>query len=141
VEARQVIEAWYAGYVGSPEDLRALADGAAPMPEWMSEDVVIDNLDEIPGHFEGHDGVRRWARETFAIFDDGHMELQELIQVKPDALVSVALIRGRMRETGIDPKFPFSVVHGFRDRRLAYGKGFIDREAAIEFAGGWPHQT
>ena len=124
--------------------MRALADGTAAMPDWVGEEVVTDNLDEIPGHFEGHEGTRRWARESFAIMEDGFLELQELTQVGPDAVVAVALVRGRMNETGIDPRFPLSIVHGFRGGQAVYAKGFADRDAAFDFARAWntnAHQT
>jgi hypothetical protein len=132
------VEAWYAGYVGSPEAMRSLRDGSKPMPDWTHPDVITDNLDEIPAHFEGHEGLRRWARESFAIMDDGYLELQELIPVTPDVVVSVALVRGKMKETGIDPHFPLHTVHAFRDGLSVYAKGFADREAALEFARAWP---
>jgi hypothetical protein len=141
VDVVAAIKAWYATCVGSPEAMRGLGDGTCPIPAWIDENVVSDNLDEIPGRFEGHDGLRRWARESFAIFDDGFFDLQEIIPVTDDVAVSAALVRGRMKETGLDPRFPLYTVHAFHQGRAVYAKGFADRDAALEFARGWPHQT
>lgn len=137
----ELVEAWYAGWIGSPEAMRGLGDGTLALPDWLDEGIVVDNLDEIPGHFEGHEGVRRWARESFAIIDDGFLELQELTPVHEDAVVSVGLVRGRMKETGLDPRFPLSSAHGCSEGRLVYGRGFSNREEAIEFARAWRPQV
>ena len=56
---------WFTDYVGSPESMRALADGTLALPPGTPDDYVVENLDEIPGRFEGHDRAPQAADFAF----------------------------------------------------------------------------
>jgi ketosteroid isomerase-like protein len=126
-----LVEHWFDAVVGNPETLRALADGSLELPEdWFDPEFSLDNLEEIPGHFEGSEGVRRWARESFAVMDDAFLELQEIVETGPDVVVITSLLRGRMKETGIEMAFPLHAVYRYRNGRILHTQGFSDLERA-----------
>jgi ketosteroid isomerase-like protein len=90
----------------------------------------------IPGPYMGHDGVRRWREDTFDVFQDWRMELDEVVPGgDPDVVVAIHRFVGHMRHTELPSNFPLAVVTRFRDGLIARFDGFRERDEALTAAG------
>jgi len=90
----------------------------------------------IPGPYKGHDGVGRWREDTFDVFQDWRMELDEVVPSgDPDVLVAIHRFVGHMRHTELPSNFPLAVVVRFKDGLIARFEGFRERSEALEAAG------
>jgi ketosteroid isomerase-like protein len=91
----------------------------------------------IPGPYLGHDGIRRWREDTFDVFQDWRMELDEVVAgADPDVLVAIHRFVGHMRHTELPSNFPLAVVVRFHDGLIARFEGFREREEALKAARG-----
>jgi ketosteroid isomerase-like protein len=122
------------GFVETPEGLQGLADGSLPIPETVAEDYVVINFREWPiaGPYEGHEGYRAWARDTFEPIEGGHFEEREPpLRVGPGVWILQVTARGRLRETGMELEYPMQSVTVVRDGKLVRSHGFLDFDEAM----------
>jgi ketosteroid isomerase-like protein len=127
---------------GNAETLRRYVEllnetGEVPV-ELLQPDVEMHMFRgaPIPGPYHGHDGVRRWREDTFDVFQDWRMELDEVVESgDPDIVVAIHRFVGRMRHTELPSNFPLAVVVRFRDGLIARFDGYRERHEAIEAAG------
>ena len=125
---------------GTPEGIRALADGTAEVPDFIAEDHVVVNFKEWPivGPYVGHEGLRRWAHETFEPVDDGYFELRgEPIVVAPNVIVVRQTVRGRLKATGLELAYDMLSMQCLRDGKIVLSKGFLDEDEALIEARAW----
>lgn len=122
------------------EGIRSLGDGSAEVPDFIAEDHVVINFKEWPivGPYVGHDGLRRWARETFEPVEGGHFELRgDPIAIAPNVIVARQTVRGRLKETGMELAYEMLTMQCIRDGKLVLSKGFLDEDEAIAEARAW----
>ena len=105
--------------------------------EFFDVDAEIHNPDAFPltGPFRGHEGIRRWANEVWEVFSDLHHEVEELIEVDEETVVSVQRTQGEMRHTGIPVDIPWAAVWRFRDGKVVRAEGYMSRAEAIDAPG------
>ena len=125
-----------AAEVYSREGLRGLADGTLPVGDWFADDAYFFNFESAPqtGPYVGEEGWRQWARELLDVLEDARSELQEVVEVDSENIVTVAQLRGRWKETGIELDFPLMTLTRWRHGKLVYGHGYLDRDEAIAAA-------
>ena len=132
-EERQIMADTLAD-VATPEALEGLADGTRPISDAISEDYVIINFKEWPiaGPYEGHEGYRRWARDTFEPIEEGYFEESEPpLRVGPGVWVIRISARGRLKETGMELAYEFASVQVIRDGKIVLAHGFLDFDEAM----------
>jgi len=85
--------------------------------------------------FEGHEGLRRFSRAYYEMWEDFHDEIQELIDTG-DQIVSVVTTRGRGRASGVDVEWRGNAgVWTIHDARIIRVVWFSSRAEALEAAG------
>jgi ketosteroid isomerase-like protein len=82
--------------------------------------------------YEGYDGIRRFAADFYAAWDELRTEPQEFLDVG-DQVVVILRMSGRMHELEIDEVW--SGLSTFRNGRIVRIEGFATREGALEAAG------
>ena len=128
----------------SPDGVRGLADGTREIPDYIAEEFVLENFDEapVPGKFEGPEGLRNWARESFAPVDNGGFRfVEEPVEIAPGVWVQHQFAGGRGKETGIDIEWPMAGLSCFRDGKFVYGKGFLNHDDAVEAGLRWAREN
>ena len=114
--------------------------GEVPV-EFLEPDVEMHMFrgSPIPGPYHGHDGVRKWREDTFDVFREWRLELDEVVPAAdPDVLVAIHRFVGHMRHTELPSNFPLAVVVRFRDGLIARFDGFREREEALKAAAVGP---
>jgi ketosteroid isomerase-like protein len=109
-----------------------------PPLELCHDDVEMRNPDGflVRGPYHGHDGIRRWRQDVFDVFDDPHVEVEEVVPADDgETVVMVLRLQGTARHTGIEVDEPWAAVCRIRDGKFVYGHGYAGRGAALEAAG------
>ena len=105
--------------------------------EFFDSEIELRNPSEFPlrGPFRGHDGVRKWAREIWEVFTDLHNEIEEIVEVDDETVVSVQRTHARMRHTQLPADTEWATVWRFQDGKVWRGEGCWTRTEALEAAG------
>jgi len=125
-ENAEVVRRWFSRF----------AEGA-PGVELCDPEVRIDNVADFPitGPYHGHDGVRQWWSDLQDAIDQLHIELEELIEVDPERVVTSQRIVGRFRHTGIPLDAPWGSILWVRNGRIVRAMGYGSRAQAFTAAG------
>jgi ketosteroid isomerase-like protein len=100
-------------------------------------DIELHSAVTVPGGavYHGHDGVRRWYRDIADAFGNE-------IRVEPEAFfdlgehtLSFHVLHGRGQQSGADVATPAAHLCRWRDARIVYFKGYVQREDAFEELG------
>jgi ketosteroid isomerase-like protein len=85
--------------------------------------------------FKGHEGLRRFSRAYYEMWESFHDEIQELIDAGDD-VISVVTTRGRGRASGIDVEWRGNAgVWTIRGGKIAKVVWFSTRAQALKAAG------
>jgi ketosteroid isomerase-like protein len=119
---RRAFEAYNRG-----DDDAAVAD-ISPDAEYVAE-----ALPGLRGTMSGPEGYKRILISLRDAFDDSHVDA-ELTDAGDQVLASLT-VRGRGKQSGLETTGEFWQVWTFRDGKAVHGRGFMDREEALEAAG------
>jgi len=111
--------------------------GTAPL-DLCDEQIEMSNPSRWPvlGPFIGHDGVRQWATESWEVFDDLRMEVEEVVDARDgETVVGVQRVRGLMRHTKLPTNVQWAAVYTIRAGRLLRAQGYMSRAEALEAVG------
>jgi ketosteroid isomerase-like protein len=113
-----------------PEDLRddVLAELFDPEVEW----VPVPQGLLAGASYEGYEGIRRFALDFFAAWDELRVEPLEFRDLGDQVAVQMRM-RGRMHELELDEAW--SGLYTLRSGRVMRVQGFASREGALEAAG------
>jgi ketosteroid isomerase-like protein len=111
-----------------------------PAPDLCDEDIEIRNWAEspVPGPYRGHDGVRQWFRavnDPDMGLDIQFFELEEVIGVDDERVVTIQRATGRGRASGLEVDQRWGSIIGVRDGKIAFASGYPTPEQAVEAAG------
>jgi ketosteroid isomerase-like protein len=84
--------------------------------------------------YHGHDGVRALAADWQRVFEDFHLQPEELTAAG-DSVVAMMRISGRGTTSGVETGNPYAAVIAVRDRKLVRISDYPTREEALEAAG------
>ena len=111
-------------------DLDALLALIDPEVEFTPFEVAIEGGEP----FRGHDGIRTWCDETFAVFPDLTMRIDEVRD-----LVDVALVHGRLVGEGAGSGAQFEralwMAQLWRDGQVAWWSARETEAEALEAVG------
>ena len=100
-------------------------------------DVVIDLSRNVfnPAVYRGVDGFRHLVEQVEEMWEDFHIEPDELIDAD-DTVVSSVRLSGRGRGSGVETEMRLFGVWTFREGRVSrFAGGYRDRAEALEAAG------
>jgi len=86
------------------------------------------------GVFAGHEGIRRFWRDTeemFDLFEPEYTDFRDL----GDNVLAIGTLTVRGRGSGAEVQIPMAFLTEFRDERIVRMKDFGDAAAALEAAG------
>jgi ketosteroid isomerase-like protein len=106
-----------------------------PLLAFFDPQVVIELVDAPdPERYEGHEGVRKWFRDFFSVWESIHIEVEEFIEIGDWTVVHLqARVRGEA--SGVELEIPFTATHRFRNEKIVHDRVYLDRTEALEAAG------
>ena len=96
-------------------------EGVEAALEFVAEDfhgVVPPELSAEPDSYDGHDGLRHYFDSFEEIVDDLRFDVEELVEVAPNAIAARGLITGRGRESGIPIEMRVPGLYRIRDGKV-----------------------
>jgi hypothetical protein len=111
-------------------DLEAYLATNDPDVEFTPYERAVEGL----GPYQGHDGVRIWWEESFAVYPDLRAELYEVQTVG-----EMTVARGRLRGTGAGSGASFErtlwLANEWRDKKVVWWRAFGSEAEALEAVG------
>ena len=111
-------------------DFDAVLSLLHPDIEYSSRIVEVEG----GGPYRGHDGIRRWWRDLFAVFPDFHAEIEEIKD-----LGDLTLTRVRQHTGGMDKDSPADQTQWhlseWCDGKVVRWQVFISEDEALKAAG------
>ena len=113
-------------------------------PDDLSDDVLAQlfepDVEWVPvpqgvlagARYQGYEGIRRFAADFFAAWDELRVEPQEFREVG-DQVAVLMRMRGRMHELELDEAW--SGLYTIRNGRISRIQGFASTRGALEAAG------
>jgi len=103
--------------------------------EWDGSRSRWSELLQAGVSFRGHEGLRRFSRAYYEMWESFHDEIQELIDAG-DHVVSVVTTRGRGRTSGIDVEWRGNAgVWTIREGKIVKVAWFSTRSEALKAVG------
>jgi ketosteroid isomerase-like protein len=114
----------------------ALSRGELPL-ELSHTELRLDNIAEFPnrGPYHGHEGLRRWWEDVAEAFDELRFEIERLIDVDDQRVLSVQRTVGRFRHTGIPVDNRWASLYWIRGGKIARAVGYPSERRALRAAG------
>ena len=109
-----------------------------PALELCDESVEMSNPDRflVRGPYHGHEGIRQWRTDVFDVFDDPHVEVEEILDAGDgETVVMFQRLQGTAKHTRIEVDEPWAAVIKIRDGKMFHAKGYLSRREALEAAG------
>jgi ketosteroid isomerase-like protein len=85
--------------------------------------------------YVGPDGMRRYADDLEAIFEDWHSEEDRIIDAGEGRVVWLHRVVGRARTSGFPVDQPIGIVWTLRDGLIWRGRAYLSHAAALEAVG------
>ena len=86
--------------------------------------------------YRGHDGIRRYCRETEETWEELRLEVDRILEGKDDGVVVViGFLRGEGRGSGVLVEQKIGMVFELRDRKVRSCRAYSDPAEALEAAG------
>ena len=119
------------------EDSWAAGDLEATL-ECVHDDAVFDWSDSsspFAGTYRGREGLVRFWEELRDAFEEFKPEALEIIEVEPERVITLDVVRGRGKGSGIEIEAQGAMLWSFRDGKIAHAKMFQTKDEALEAAG------
>jgi ketosteroid isomerase-like protein len=101
---------------------------------FLDADVDIAPLGAIRPSYHGHDGVRRWWEDLFAVAPDFSLDIDEVRDL--DELLLVALrVHGHGRGSGVPVDQSVWQVVQFRHEKVLWWRSYGSEREALEAVG------
>jgi ketosteroid isomerase-like protein len=111
--------------------LAAMADCWAADINWRAIEGAPDDV----GVMQGAESLRHYYQDWIDTFDDMSNVPEELLDLGDDRVLAVQRATGRAKASGIETELRYAVVYTVRDGKIARGREYIDRAAALEAVG------
>ncbi|MEK6272361.1 MAG: nuclear transport factor 2 family protein [Actinomycetota bacterium] len=120
---RRAIEAY------NRDDLDAAVADMHPDCEYVPSGALPGVRDVVRGP-EGYKRTIAWLRDAF---DRAHIDVE--LTDAGDQVLARLTARGRGEQSGVETAWEFWQVWTYRDGKAVSGRGFTDRDEALEAAG------
>ena len=114
-----------------------IAAGIEAGLEYTDPDVVLESaiVGGAEGNtYHGHDGLRAWAADSDAAFEELRTVPEEFRDLD-DRVLMLGRVFGRGRGSGVVVESPIAFLTTLRGGRIVHAKGFLDWSEALEAAG------
>jgi ketosteroid isomerase-like protein len=101
-------------------------------PEVVLESAIVGGAEG--NAYQGHDGLRAWAADSEAAFDELRTTPEEFRDLN-DRVLMLGHVRGRGRESGVVVESQIAFLSTLRGGRIVHAKGFLDWGEALDAAG------
>ena len=85
--------------------------------------------------YRGVQGLRDWAANVDATWDDFHIEILEHRDLPPDRSLTVFRVTGRAKTSGVPLDMPTAQIWTWEDGKMVRNDSFTDLRDAFEAAG------
>jgi ketosteroid isomerase-like protein len=116
-----------------------LSIGAIWMPGWASS-AQMSYGSPCPSFgfrevYRGRAEAREWIEQLLEVFEELHLEIDEIMALSDDRVLTVARVRGRGRGSSIPVERPSWEVVWLADGLITRRQVFWTRDEALEAAG------
>ena len=104
---------------------------------FLSPEVVWESL-PLPGFrdvYRGRSGAREWLEQLLEVFEEAHIEIDEITALSDDRVLMAYTPRGRGRGSGLPVEYPVWEVLWLADGLITRRQVFWTRDEALEAAG------
>jgi ketosteroid isomerase-like protein len=101
-------------------------------PEIVFQSAIVSGAEGTT--FRGYDGLRQWAAESEAAFDELRTVPEEFRDLGDNVLI-LGRVSARGRGSGVAVESPAAFLCTLRDGRLVHVRGYLDWDEALEAAG------
>jgi ketosteroid isomerase-like protein len=120
---RMLIDAYNGG------DVEAMVELMDPEVEWCPLSAQVEG-DES---YRGRDGIRLWAANSAAVWDEIEARVDE-VRVLDDTVLALGGLQGRFH-SGVALKMDVAWVYRYRDGLMIWGRLYKKRAEAFEAVG------
>lgn len=115
----------------------ALTETGEPAWSLIAPDFEYDTSDVLPDLFpgHGHEGAGPTFRAYTAMFDDFHIDLEEVIAANDQHVVTAVKDGGRIKGTEAEVQNPFFHAFTLRDGKVIRWSSHLDRASALGAVG------
>jgi ketosteroid isomerase-like protein len=106
--------------------------------ELVHPDAVFDWSDSrspYRGLYHGHEALREAAERTWEAWDEWNPSFEEVIDVDPETVLIVTLVRGRGKGSGVPVEARGASLWSVRDGKISHAKLFQSKAEALEAIG------
>ena len=101
-------------------------------PEVVFESAIVSAAEG--GGYRGHDGIRAWAADYEAAFDEVRTTPEEFRDLG-DQVLMLGRVVGHGRASGVPVESQVAFLSTLRGGRIIHVKGFLNWEQALKAAG------
>jgi len=104
---------------------------------FLSPEVVWESL-PLPGFrdtYRGRAEAREWLSQLLEVFEEVHLEIEEITALSDDRILIVSHVTGRGRGSGLPVERPSCEVSWLADGLITRRQVFWTRDEALEAAG------
>jgi ketosteroid isomerase-like protein len=100
-----------------------------------------DSMGPFAGTYRGWDGLTRFWTEMLEAWEHFSPEMEEVIDIGPNRLITLDVVRGRGKGSGVDIEARGAMLWTFREDKIVRAKMFQTKQEALEVAGPSEHDT
>jgi ketosteroid isomerase-like protein len=94
-----------------------------------------NSMGPFAGTYRGRDGLARFWNEMLDAWEHFSPQAVEIIDIGPNGLITLDIVRGRGKGSGVDTEAQGAMLWTFRGRKIVRAKMFQTKEEALEAAG------
>jgi ketosteroid isomerase-like protein len=85
--------------------------------------------------YHGHSGLRLWWKDLAEAFGDFDLELEDVVEVDDERVLTTQRFVGHFRETEIPFDGPWASILWVRDGKIVRAEGYLSKHRAMRAAG------
>jgi ketosteroid isomerase-like protein len=89
----------------------------------------------IESAYHGHTGLRQWWEDLAEAFDDFTLELDDVLEVDEQRVLTTQRFVGHFRATDIPFDGAWASILWIRDGRVVRAEGYLNKRRAMRAAG------
>ena len=98
-----------------------------------------DSIGPLRGVYRGHEGMARFWKETWDAWEEFVLEVEEVIELGSDRVVTPTVVRARGKGSGVDVEAAGAMIWTARSGKILAGRFFQTREEALKAASSDMH--